>query len=134
MNVRVDSSDSEKFKVKLIVGGKSQKNVSSSWSGQPVSEVVRIYNDPENDDEDSKHYYFSAKNLDKLDPKTRVFKFQNEVGDELTLTPAPTFNFNLNYDTLASFTLNKESSAMAVLADKEEEEEDYAAMTDCASW
>jgi len=120
--------------VKLIVGGKSQKNVSSSWSGQPISEVVHVYNDPENDNEDSKHNHFSSKNLVKLDPKTRVFKFRNEAGDELTLTPAPTFNFNLNYDTLASSALNKESSAMAVLAGKEEEWEDYAAMTDCASW
>lgn len=128
LNVRVDSSGSEKFKVKLTIDGKIQEKARSTWSGRPVSEVVRIYNNPEDEDEDPKYHYFSAKNLVKLDSKTRVFKFKNEAGDVLTLSPAPTFNFNLNYDALASSALNDEASAVAVSDGKEEE--DYAIMAD----
>ena len=95
-------------------------------SSESVS--VCIYNNPEEEDKDSKYHYFSAKVLVKLDPKTHVFKFQNEAGDALPLIPAPIFSFNLNYDTLASSALNNKSLVVPV-SDGKEEEDDYAAMT-----
>merc|ERR1712013_604809 len=70
LNVRPDSEGSETFNVKLIVDGvKMEKGkVQPTWSGSPTSEVIRVYSEPE-------------------DPKTRAFKFQNEAGEVLILTP-----------------------------------------------
>ena len=93
--------------------------------------VIRVYSKDKDEDEDgeevAKHHYFSAKNLLKLDPKTRVFKFQNEDGEVLTLTPAPASKISLNYNILASSALNKAPSADAtcdnISATKEEKHE-----------
>merc|ERR1719203_278959 len=91
LNVRPDSGGSETFNVKLIIDGQTKKKGKSqpTWSGSPTSEVIRIYSEDDGDDDEgeTKHHYFSSKNLLKLDPKTRVFKFQNEAGEVLILTP-----------------------------------------------
>eukprot|EP01083_Nonionella_stella_P169229 573369_1 len=103
---------SETFKVKLIIDGekKEKGKVQPNWSGNPTTEVIRIYSEHESEDEETKQHYFSAKNLLKLDPKTRVFKFQNEAGEVLILTPVPVAKFSLNYSTLTFSALNETSS------------------------
>merc|ERR1712127_248961 len=81
LNIRPDGGNNEKFSVKLIVGGKIKAKAQKAWTGNPMSEVIciNIY-DYENSEEDEEtEYYFSAKNLKRLDPKTRVFKFENEA-------------------------------------------------------
>jgi len=129
LNVRPDSGGNETFNVKLIVDGKKKEKVQKNWSGSPTSEVIRIYSQDEDEEEEAKHHYFSAKNLLKLDPKTRVFKFQNEAGEVLILTPAPASKFSLNYNILASSALNKAPSADATCdAVSATEEEKYEAM------
>lgn len=136
LNVRPDSNGDERFNVKLVVDGvKMEKGkVQPTWNGSPTSEVIRIYSEPGDsgdEEEETKHHYFSSKNLVKLDPKTRAFKFKNEAGDVLILTPAPAAKFSLNYDLLTSSTLNKtlsvDASCDAVSAT---EEEKYEAMMD----
>jgi len=56
LNVRPDSEGSETFNVKLIVDGvKMEKGkVQPTWSGSPTSEVIRVYSEPEDEEEDSK--------------------------------------------------------------------------------
>jgi len=131
LNVRPDSGGNETFNVKLIVDGKKKDKVQKKWSGSPTSEIIRFHSkDKDEDGKDvAKRHYFSAKNLIELDPKTRAFKFQNEDGDVLTLTPAPASKFSLNYNILASSALNKAPSADATCDDvSATEEEKYEAM------
>lgn len=130
LNVRVDQGGNEKFVVKLILGGKEEVKSQKKWTGNPVSKVIRIYSYPD-DAALEKMYYFSANNLKRLDPKTRVFTFQNEAGDVLILTPAPATSFTFDYDNLASSALNTNSSEDATYdAVSGTEEEKYAAMSD----
>lgn len=114
LNVRPDGGDDEKFAVKLSVGGKNKPKAQKAWSGNPMSEVIRIniydYERDEESEEEETEHYFSAKNLQKLDPKSRVFRFKNEAGSVLVLTPAPRLNFTMNYDTLANSLAKEDSS------------------------
>jgi len=131
LNVRPDSGGNETFNVKLVIGSKKKEKVRKNWSGSPTWEVIHVYSKDKDEDgeEVAKHHYFSAKNLLKLDPKTRVFKFQNEAGEVLILTPAPASKFSLNYNILASSALNKAPSADATCdAVSATEEEKYEAM------
>lgn len=128
LNVRLDSGGNEKFAVKLVVEGKPVK-AQKNWSGSPVSDVIRIYTYPEGDDESEKNHYFSAKNLQKLDPKSRVFRFQNDAGVVLTLTPVPTTKISFDFDNIASSSIIKTPSVGATCDEVSvTEEENYAAM------
>ena len=134
LNVRPDGGASQKFSVKLIVDNQKKVKAQKQWYGNPLSEVIRIYDeDSKYDDEgeEKQSYYFSAKNLLRLDPETRVFTFKNEAGNLLTLTPAPAVDLSLNYDVLASSAM-KDSSSLGVDADTVSftEEERYKAMMD----
>ena len=95
-----------------------------------MSQVIAIYAYAKDRDDEEKRYLFSAKNLQKLDPKTRVFNFKNEAGEVLILTPAPANKISLNYNTLASTALMTDTSSKDATYDdvSETEEEKYAAM------
>ena len=128
LNIRPDSGGSETFTVKMIIDGKKPVKVQNKWCGIPISEVIRVYTESEDDEEGRKHHFFSAKNLLKLDPKTRVFKFRNDAGEVLILTPAPTQAFSLN-NILGSSALNNAPSDNATGdAVSFTEEETYEAM------
>ena len=128
LNIRPDSGGSEAFTVKMIIDGKKPVKVQNKWCGIPTSEVIRVYTESEDDEEGRKHHFFSAKNLLKLDPKTRVFKFRNDAGEVLILTPAPTQAFSLN-NILGSSALNNAPSDNATGdAVSFTEEETYEAM------
>ena len=129
LNVRLDGGAREKFNVKLIIDGGKQERAMKSWSGSPMSQVIAIFAYAKDRDDEEKRYLFSAKNLQKLDPKTRVYNFKNEAGEVLILTPAPANKFSLNYDTLASTALTNTSTKDVTYDDvSETEEEKYAAM------
>jgi len=134
LNVRPDSGGGESFNVKLIVGGKKKEKgkVQKTWGGSPISEIIRIYSESEEEEgEVTKYHFFSAKNLLKLDPKTRVFTFQNEAGEVLVLTPVPSKkNLSLNYDSvLAPSLLNRTPSLDAICDEVSTDEKDeYEAM------
>lgn len=126
LNIRPDNGGQEHFIVKLIVNGAKDKNAPNHWSGNPLSEVIGIYCAPE--DGDSKYHYFSASHLKKLDSKTRVYKFKNESGDVLVLTPVPSLKFSLNYDTLASSSMQHGPENDNCDSDSDHEEKKYEAM------
>lgn len=131
LNVRPDGGENEKFSVKLMVGGKIKSKAQTAWTGNPMSEVIRIniYDYESQDDEEEAEHYFSAKNLKKLDPKTRVFKFQNEAENVLILAPAPSLKLALNYDALANTVAKEDASVDATYDDVSHSEEDkYKAM------
>lgn len=132
LNISPDAGSNEKFSVKLIIDGKKKGNAKKVWWGNPMSEVIRIrVDDPPGDDEKDgeKMHYFSSKNLKKLDLNPRTFKFENEAGSVLILTPVPSFNLSLNYDALAS-TAEKDKSSVDAGCDAVSytEEEEYEAM------
>merc|ERR1712013_107552 len=132
LNARPDIGGNETFTVKLIVDGKKKKKSQRNWSGSPISGIIRVYSENEEGDEEEgrKQHYFSSKNLLKLDPKTREFKFQNEAGEVLHLTPAPVRTFSLNYkNVLVPDVLNGAASEDATCdAVSATEEETYDAM------
>mmetsp|Transcript_10799 Transcript_10799/g.17440 ORF Transcript_10799/g.17440 Transcript_10799/m.17440 type:complete len:398 (+) Transcript_10799:120-1313(+) len=115
LNVRPDSGGKETFSMTLLIDGKRRKTAhgNQTWNGNPTSEVIKVCTIDEGENKELKGHYFSAKNLLKLDPKTRVFKFQNEAGDELILTPVPATKLSLDYSALTSSLLNKTPSVDA---------------------
>jgi len=131
LNVSPDSGDGEHFNVKIMVDGKKKENTQKTWNGSPTSEVIRVYSESkggDNDEEEErKHHYFSAKNLLKLDPKTRVFEFQNEAGEVLTLTPKVSLDYNILTSSALTKTPSVTTNCDAVSAT---EEEKYEAMMD----
>lgn len=133
LNARPDNEGNETFNVKLIVDGKTKGKAEKYWRGSPTSDVIRVWSENEKEDEDDggrKRHYFSAKNLLKLDPKTRMFKFRNEAGEVLILTPTPPETFSLSYANILNPTaLNRAPSDDAAFDDvSATEEEAYAAM------
>jgi len=109
LNVRPDErgNNREQFNVNLIVNGEKKDNVQMTWRGNPLLQIIEIcsknYSDArrrgcyagedkkEDCTEDDENYicYFSAKNLQSLDTKKRVYQFQNKAKDVLVLTPVP---------------------------------------------
>lgn len=145
LNIRPDTEDNESFRVKLILDGMREDKARKTWYGNPLNEVICIEMDDdeteedeavESNEEEGKRYYFSAKNLLKVDPKTRALKLKNEAGHVLILTPAPDFKASLNYDALTRFALKRtpsNASCNVVSVNENEtltEEEEYQAMAE----
>ena len=130
LNISTNDGGYERFKVKLIVAGKKVEKVQKAWCGTPTSQVIKITSSREGEDgeEVEKRHFFSAVNLQRLDPKIRRFEFKNEAGEMLTLTPFPEVKIPLIYDTLTSLSLKKSPSAEAICEDILTEEETYAEM------
>lgn len=126
LNIRPDVARTENYAVKLIVDGKSMKGVQNSWSGNPLKEVVSIYNnDPESGN--GKCHYFSPSHMQNLNTKTRVLQFKNGAGDVLILTPVSMDRFSVNYDTISRLKHDTEIDN----EDSDDEEKKYEAMSNC---
>ena len=154
LNVRPGErgNNKEQFNIKLIVNGEKNDNVQKTWRGNPLSGIIQIcsknYSDArrrgcyagedkkEDCTENGEEYicYFSAKNLQSLDAKNRVYRFQNEAKDVLVLTPVPSLvGGGLNIDALASSAMERERSlSMDGIGDTDvlSEAEKYKAMLD----
>jgi hypothetical protein len=134
LNIRPDGGGREKFSVSLIINGDKKDNVQKMWRGDPLSGVICIYSEDGGGEEGGKEresFYFSAMNLQNIDAKKRVFRFQNEAKAVLVLTPAPSLSsIPLNYDALASSAM-KRSLSMEGIVDTDDffsEEKKYEAM------
>mmetsp|Transcript_42580 Transcript_42580/g.72634 ORF Transcript_42580/g.72634 Transcript_42580/m.72634 type:complete len:417 (-) Transcript_42580:86-1336(-) len=140
LNIRPDSGGTESFNVKLIVGScgeqkkvKDKRKVQKTWDGKPVSQVIRIYSSGDGTKKgrrERKHHSFSAKNLLKLNPKTRAFTFRNETGEVLILTPRPTVKFISTYDSILKPSVLNSNESLAGIDDSvsANEEEEYKEM------
>jgi hypothetical protein len=105
------------------------------WCGNPLSEIIYLERENGKDEEGDKekeHFYFSAKNLQNVDAKKRVFRFQNEAKAVLVLNPAPSMSgMSLNYGALARSAMKRSSSMEGGIFDVDyftSEEKKYEAM------
>lgn len=148
LNVQPDSSrgNREKFNVKLIVNGVKKDNAQKTWLGNPLSKIIEIHSEGYHDKEEKKEEcnedgekyvcYFSAKNLQKLDAKRCVYRFQNEANAVLVLSRVPKLATSLNFDAFASSAMRR-SSSIDGIGDTEvplSEEEKYKATLDTLDW
>jgi len=99
LNVRPDVARREHYAVKLILGDKPASDSQNTWSGNPLKEVISIYNTVK-ETGNYKNHYFSPAHMQHLNTKTRVLQFKNGAGDVLVLTPVNVERFSVNYDTL----------------------------------
>ena len=72
----------EHYAVKLIIGSNPTSDAQIIFSGNPLKEVVGIYNSDKETGK-YKYHYFSPSHMQNLNTKTHVLQFKNYVGDVL---------------------------------------------------
>lgn len=135
LNIRPDGGGREKYAVSLFINGNKIDVVQKMWRGNPLSGIICIEREKGKDEEGDKgkeRFYFSAMNLQNVDAKKRVFRFQNEAKAVLVLNPAPSKSgMSLNYGTLARSAMERSLSMEGGIFDVEDfasEEKKYEAM------